>query len=184
MRVESPLSFERVRETFVRENPDPGFGSTDYALRLLEAANIQFGEWYSVVLSLEDSLRVMLPHHVHKGLDLILNLIPESGLLVSEVLPKIELAPKSHECPQRIQKLSQDPLSTIFLSATPLSQGDNSDYRELVRRGYKGLTHLDGLHRLIAYAKSGRSEIVAYVAGLPVTDAVTNTNGGICNHHP
>ena len=52
MRVESPVSFERVCETFVRENPDPRFGSTDYALRLLEAANIQFGEWYSVALSL------------------------------------------------------------------------------------------------------------------------------------
>jgi hypothetical protein len=171
MRIESPVSFERVCETFVRENPDPRFGSTDYALRLLEAANIQFGEWYSVVLSLEDSLRVMLPHHVHKGL----NLIPESGLLVSKVLPKIELAPQSHECRRRIEKLSQDPLSTVFLSATPLSQGDNSDYRQLVRRSYKGLTHLDGLHRLIAYAKSGRSEIVAYVAGSPVTDAVTHT---------
>jgi hypothetical protein len=164
MRVESALSFERVRETFLRENPDPKFGSTDYALRLLEAANTQFGEWCSVVLSAEDSLCIMLPHHTHKGL----NLIPESGLLVSEVLPKIELAPKSHECPQWIQKLSQDPLSTGFLSATPLSHGDNSDYRELVRRSYKGLTHLDGLHRLIAYAKSGRSEIVACVAGLPV----------------
>jgi hypothetical protein len=163
MIIEGPISFDRVRAVFLQENPDPKFGSTDYALRLLESANRQFGEWFSVVLSREDSLNVMLPHHVHKGL----NLIPESGLLVSEVLTKVELAPPSHECPQWIEKLSQGPSSTIFLSAAPLSHGDNSDYRELVRRSYKGLTHLDGLHRLIAYAKSGRPEIAAYVAGKP-----------------
>jgi hypothetical protein len=162
MRIENRVSFDRVCEVFLQENPDPTFRATGYAFRLLGAANRQFGDWFTVALYLDDILGVMLPPHRHDALDLI----PQSGLLVSDVFRKIELDQQSHDCSRRIEKLSREPASTVFLSAAPLDDPEYSDYRELVGRRYRGLTHLDGLHRLIAWARSDRSEVVAYVAGL------------------
>jgi hypothetical protein len=160
MRIKNQVPFAHVREVFLRENPDMRFGSTDYALGLLEVANQQLEGWYEVLLSAEDILGVMLPPHRHEGL----NLIPESGLVVSDALKKLELAPQSHVCPQKIERLSREPVSTVFLSDAPIDHPKYPDYRELVRRHYKGLTHLDGLHRLLSWARSGQSGILAFVA--------------------
>jgi len=164
MRVENRVSFDQVRDVFSQENPDPAFGSTGYAFHLLGVANGQFGSWYRVALSLEDILGVMLPPHIHAGLELI----PQCGLMVSDVVRKVQLVQQSHVCPRRIEELSREPLSTVFLSAAPLDHPEYPDYRELVHRRYRGLTHLDGLHRLIAWARSDQSQVAAYVAGLTV----------------
>jgi len=161
MVIESKVSFDQVREVFVQQNPDPALGTTEYALGLLEAANRRFGAWSKVTLSSEDMLRIMLPPHRHDGFELI----PPSGLAVSDVLKRVELLPRSHICSRRIEELSRGPLSAIFLSVAPLDDPAYEDYRDLVNRGYKGLTHLDGLHRLIAWTRSGQSGIGAYVAG-------------------
>ena len=159
MVIESKVSFDQVREVFLQQNPDLAVGTTAYALGLLEAANSQFGAWSKAILSLEDMLGIMLPPHRHDGFELI----PPSGLTVSDALRKAELLPRSHICSLRIEELSTGPLSAIFLSAAPVADPAYPDYRDLVNRGYKGLTHLDGLHRLIAWARSGQSGIVAYV---------------------
>ncbi|SPE21904.1 conserved hypothetical protein [Candidatus Sulfotelmatobacter sp. SbA7] len=168
MRIENTVSFEQVCNAFSQENPAPTFGSTDYALRLLGAADRQFGGWFRTVLSLDDIMGVMLPPHRHEGLELI----PPSGLTVSDAVRNVESVPQSHICRQRIETLSRGPLSAVFLSAAPVDDPGYSDYLELVRRRYGGLTHLDGLHRLIAWAKSDRREVVAYVAGLKVTSGL------------
>jgi len=159
MPMESQVSFGEVCQVFSRENPDPSWGSTNYALGLLRAANDQFGSWQRRVLTQEDISRIMLPHHNHEYFELV----PPSGLVVSDALGRLDLAPQSHVCPRRIEQVSREPLSSVFLSAAPLK--GNSDYQELVLRSYGGLTHLDGLHRLIASALRPRGEIVAYVAG-------------------
>ena len=159
MRVDDKVPFEQVRVTFLNENPDPTYRATTYTSGLLDEAERQFGEWHRAVLASEDILGVMLPWHAHEGFELV----PKSGLIVSDAVGRLELAAPSHECRRQIESLSQAPLSTVFLSTLPLT--DNQDYRELARRGYKGLIHLDGLHRLIAWASSGRTGVVAYVAG-------------------
>src|ERR1700690_2408928 len=101
MHVEDMIPFEQVRDTFLRANPDPTFGATGYASGLLDAANKQFlGEGHRAVLSHEDTLGVMLPWHFHQGFELI----PPSGLMLSEALPRLELAAPSHECRQRIEQ--------------------------------------------------------------------------------
>src|SRR5580704_8794268 len=57
MAAQVRVSFGEVRDVFLRQNPDPGFRSTAYALRLLEAADRRFGAWFVVVLSLEETNR-------------------------------------------------------------------------------------------------------------------------------
>jgi len=162
MAVEVRVPFDEVRGVFLQQNPDPAFRSTRYALGLLEAADRRFGSWFKVTLSSEDVPGVMLPPHREGDFELI----PPSGLRVSEVVSRVDLLPPVHVCRQRIEDVSRDPLSAVFLSATPLDDPAYSDYRDLVKRGYKGLTHLDGLHRLIAWARLGSSGITAYVAGI------------------
>jgi hypothetical protein len=161
MQIEGELSFDRVRDVFLQQNPHLTAQSADYALELLGAANRRFAKWFRGTLSAEDISGIMLPPHNHEGN----RLIPPSGSTVSEVVGRVELLPRSDVCRRRIEDLSRGPLSVVFLSATPLADPGYGDYRDLVNRGYKGLTHLDGLHRLIAWARSGRSGIVAYVAG-------------------
>ena len=51
-----------------------------------------------------------------------------------------------------------------FLSAAPINDPRYSDDKGLLDRSYRGLTHLDGLHRLIAWGRESRREIPAYVA--------------------
>jgi uncharacterized protein DUF6309 len=159
MRIESKVDFKEVRHTYLAANPDPSFGSTTYALGLLDAANEQFREWHEVVLSSGEVLTIMLPWHRHKEFELV----PTSGLIVRDALYRLALAPQGHDCPRRVEALSVEPPSAVYLSVAPLNR--YMDYRELVRRNYRGLTHLDGLHRLIAWARSGHESIMAYVAG-------------------
>jgi hypothetical protein len=121
-------------------------------------ANKQFGTWVLRSLSLEDVLGIMLPHHLHDGQELV----PKLCSSVSEAIEKLKSVPRTHSCPKRIDELSNKPVSPVFLSAAPIH---HPDYKGLTDRNYRGLTHLDGLHRLIALGRCGKSEIVAYIAG-------------------
>lgn len=160
MLLERRVSFEEVREIFLQENPDPNFGSTGYALGLLGTANKQFGGWARATLTFENISGVMLPPHRHQG-----ELVPLSGSTVSDAVKKLESIRPPHACLQRIEELSSQPSSTIFLSDLPIDHPNYPDYRGLIDRGHKGLTHLDGLHRLIAAARSGKSQFRVYIAG-------------------
>ena len=162
MVIECEVPFDQVEDVFLQQNPNPAFGTSAYALGLLGAANQQFGSWFRVILSSEDIQGIMLPPHIHGGFELI----PVSGSTVADAVPRVDLLPPAHSCGRRIEEMSRGPLSAVFLSAAPLVEPAYTDYRDLVHRGCKGLTHLDGLHRLIAWARSGRSDVTAYVAGL------------------
>jgi hypothetical protein len=157
MHVDNYVSFEEVCASFRRDNPI-GFGSSEWALTALEIADKQFGTWLRRDLSLEDILGVMLPHHLHDGQEVV----PKVCSTVSEAIERLKSIPHSHSCSKRIDEVSRRPLSPVFLSAAPIH---HPDYQGLTDRDYRGLTHLDGFHRLIAWGRSGQSEIVAYIAG-------------------
>jgi hypothetical protein len=161
MRRESEVDFEEVRETFLRDNAATPERNA-WPLGALEVANKQFGKWTRVVLIPEEVRAVMLPYHIHKGVQLV----PPTGSSVSEAIEKLDSVDRLSECYKRIQQFT-DPLTTaVFLSAAPIDDSRYSDYKGLLVRNYKGRTHLDGLHRLIAWGRENRPEIPAYVAGL------------------
>jgi hypothetical protein len=160
MRRESEVGFEEVQATFIRENV-ANSDRNDWPLGALAVANRQFGSWTRVVLTPEEVLTVMLPWHTH-GVDLV----PAAGSSVSEAIEKLEFVNRLSECYRRIQQFSSARTPAVFLSTAPICDPLYSDYKGLLDRGYRGLTHLDGLHRLIAWGRDNRREIPAYIAGL------------------
>jgi len=119
-----------------------------WPLGALEIANTQFGDWTKVLLPPDDLGNIMLSRHDHS-----VNLVPPFGSSVSEALKKLDRLDHSSECYRRIQQFSDPRTSAIFLSVAPINDPHYPDYRGLVDRRYQGLTHLDGLHRLIAWAR-------------------------------
>ena len=103
----------------------------------------------------------MLPYHAHG-----VNLVPPSGSTVLEAIKRLDFVDHLSECYRRIQQFSDSRTPTIFLSAAPINDPGFSDYRGLLDRGYKGLTHVDGLHRLIAWGREDKRNVPAYIAGL------------------
>ena len=103
----------------------------------------------------------MLPWHYHG-----VNLIPKGGLAVLETIGRLDLIDHSSECYRRVEQFFGERTPEVFLSIEPIRDVGYPDYKELVDRGYRGLTHLDGLHRLIAWGLENRRDVPAYVAGL------------------
>jgi len=161
MRRESEVGFEEVKATFIRENT-ANSDRNDWPLGALDLADRQFGNWTRVVLTPEEVLTVMLPWHTHEGVDLV----PAVGSSVSEAIEKLEFVDRLSKCYRRIQQFSSARMPAVFLSAAPINDPCYPDYKGLLDRGHRGLTHLDGLHRLIAWGRENRREIPAYVAGL------------------
>jgi hypothetical protein len=172
MQLQSMVSFDEVRAAFLREN-DVQCGKNQWALKAIEIAEEQFGHWGRVILSSEDILGVMLPHHTRCGPEVV----PPCGSIVSDAIERLKSLPSSDTCRKTVDELSARTPSLIFLSSAPINHSDYPDFRALVERNYKGLTHLDGLHRLIAWGRSGRSGIAAYVAGLDSEPAVSPGEG-------
>jgi hypothetical protein len=160
MQRESEIDFEEVKATFARDNVQTPERNA-WPLGALEAANRQFGRWTRVVLSPDEVRTVMLPRHDHR-----VNLVPALGLTVSEAIKRLDSVDRSSECYQRIQQFFSRTTPAVFLSAAPISDPRYSDYAGLLDRGYRGLTHLDGLHRLIAWGQENIRSVPAYVAGL------------------
>jgi hypothetical protein len=160
MQRDSEVDFEEVRATFIRDNVETP-ERNDWPLGALEVANRQFGTWTRVVLFPDEVQTVMLPRHDH-----LVNLVPADGSTVSDAIKRLDLIDRSTECYQRVQQFLSERTPIVFLSAAPISDPRYDDYRGLVDRGYRGLTHLDGLHRLIAWGRENRRRVPAYVAGL------------------
>ena len=144
MTILNKLTFEEVQQIFRSEN---GKSARDpFPEDRLSEAQAQSGEWYECVLSIADALEVKLPWN--KEFD-----IPKSGLTVAEALslPKV----LGWQAPNYLD-------SHVFLSVFPIVGA--VEYRE-IRESEGRLIHFDGLHRLLAWAKLGKSEIRAIVAG-------------------
>ena len=160
MEVQSTVDFQEVMGVFRRDNVDTP-ERNDWPSGALEIANNQFRTWARVVLYPHELGSIMLPQHDHG-----VHLIPPAGASVLESLKNLDAVDRSSECYRRIQQFVNSRDSAIFLSVAPIDDPRFSDYAGLVQRGYKGLTHLDGLHRLIAWTIEGNRNVLAYVAGL------------------
>ena len=145
MQRQSKVDFREVKAIFFRDNLDTP-ERNEWPLGALEIANNQFRDWTKVLLFPEDLGNIMLPWHDHSE-----SLVPPSGSLVSEALEKLEGIDHLSDCYRRIKQFTDPRTTAIFLSVPPINDPRYPDYKGLVDRGYKGLTHLDGLHRLIAW---------------------------------
>jgi hypothetical protein len=154
------VSFEEVKATFLRDNAATPERNA-WPLGALEVANRQFGNWTKVVLTPEEVLAVLLPQHNHG-----VNLVPAAGSSVSEAISKLDLVDRLTECYSRIQQFFGAITTVVFLSTAPIKDPRYVDYTGLISRGCIGLTHLDGLHRLVAWGWENKRDVPAYVAGL------------------
>src|SRR5260370_13161102 len=160
MEIESEIAFEEIKATFAHDNVQTPERNA-WPLGALEVANRQFGKWKRVVLSPGEVRGVMLPRHDHG-----VNLVPALGLTVSEAIKRLDSIDHSSECYRRIQQFFSRTTPAVFLSADPISDPRYSDYAGLLHREYRGLMHLDGLHRLMAWGQENRRSVPAYIAEL------------------
>jgi hypothetical protein len=160
MQRETHVDFTEVKNTFLRDNIETP-ERNPWPLGALEVANRQFGTWTRVILTPDELCTIMLPWHVHG-----VNLVPADGLIVSEAIKRLGFIDSTSECYRRIQQFSGERMTAVFLSAAPINDPSYPDYRGLLARNCRGLTHLDGLHRLIAWGREKRQCVPAYVAGL------------------
>jgi len=162
MQIQASVDFDEVLSAFEGDNlttPD----RNDWPRGALKIANQQLGRWKKVMLSPDELGTIMLPQHDHGVF-----IVPPSGSTVAEAVRKLPTMDRSTEYYRRIQQFFDSRTSLIYLSAAPIDDPQYWDYKGIVDSGYRGLTHLDGLHRLFAWEQEARKRYVpAYVAGLP-----------------
>ena len=147
--VKQPVSYEgEVLRDYEAEHR--GFEGYDIGLVYLRDANKRWqGRWSLVLLSATDIVNVSLPWHNHP-----IEVIPRSGLSVSAAAGRVRQLPKEQmpNCWERISKIKDRDFSQMHLALQ-------------VENGI--LTHVDCLHRLLAYGLFVKNEdVLAYVAGL------------------
>ena len=144
MTISKRVTFAEVRQVFKAENQKP---QDAYPEDCLEKAEKQFsGEWYEGTLSPSEVLEIKLPWNIEFE-------IPESGLTVAEAL----MLPRVLTWQPRLYSESH-----VLLSVLPLI--GIAEYDKM--RAFEGrLIHLDGLHRLLAWAKVRKTEVKMFVAG-------------------
>lgn len=143
------VNFEIVKEIYLAKH---GLKRDGWELRNLKRANQKFGSWISTDIPISEIGNIVMPHHNHGGI----TVIPKKGALLSEAYKLITQERKrieqgNSQFYKRIKAQKKNILAngsgTIFLSEEPLLIG--TTYAGLTQ--FKGqITHLDGLHRLIA----------------------------------
>lgn len=147
-------------------------GSAPWTLRFLDIAARQFGDdWREVVIDGEAALEIVLPRHAGEPCQGDrLALVGSEGASVRWAAQSLRAIQADYErenrsCWKRIIEAAERPFSTVILTPGPL---DTRDHRTLPSRP-GALYHLDGLHRLIGWAWSGRltpgTPIAALIAG-------------------
>jgi hypothetical protein len=151
MRVLKEATFEEVLSCHDRKNL--GSASFVYTADQLRTADKEVGgRWTLATLSREDTLNIMLPTHRHPAENPD-ELIPKPGLTVSVAAGRVrELTRETGLCWENIH----------FHKALDFSQN-----HVFLKFENGGLKHLDGLHRLLAWAVfDKKEEVLAYVAGV------------------
>lgn len=174
MRILAAVTFDEVLQRFYHEHAlDRAHeaNSNGEAEQHLRNADALLRQWSRVLLGRRDVLGVMLPWHLSEGGNR--ELIPKSGLTVAAAARRLRSGGRQHArmnptCWGKLTWQSTSPLTPLFLSTHAIG---TVDYEEL--RVKDGLTHLDGLHRMLAWELHHRlpddDRIEAYVAGtLPV----------------
>ena len=151
------VSFETVLDRYYLEHALKG---KDWGIDNLKRANKKFGKWVQATIAIEDIDGIVLPYHVgscdqHSDLPQKILLIPASGLTLDDAHARFErirkryrrLAPVCYERIMRAKQRVKMDLGSFFFSQEPILIG--STYQGLTR--FRGqMTHLDGLHRLMA----------------------------------
>ena len=151
------VSFETVLDRYYFDHAIKDQAWEIYNLR---RANKQFGKWVQAMIAVEDIGGIVLPYHVgscdqHSDLPQKILLVPPSGLTLDHAHTRFKqirgryrrLAPVCYERIMRAKQLVPMNLGSFFFSQEPILIG--STYQGLT--GFKRqLTHLDGLHRLMA----------------------------------
>nr|WP_017578605.1 DUF6309 family protein [Nocardiopsis valliformis] len=173
MKIVEPVTTEEVLETFQLTDPPhedlSAREAESYAEKMMLLAVEQYGEpWHRVRLSRKEVLSVVLPWH--RGERGELELVPPTGATVQETLTKLsdwgdEYPTANPLCWEKLHRNSTADISPLILSAGAL---DHPHYAEMRERD--SLTHLDGLHRMLAWGLWGRlprfRRLDAYVVGL------------------
>jgi hypothetical protein len=148
--LEKTVAFDEVLGQFEGENRESKSftWAKDELLKLNAKAGIT---WTLVLLSHEDILDIMLPHHRHPPQ---ITLIPAHGLDIAAAAVKIKNSTReTGECWDNIY-----------------SHKDRDFFQTRVFLEFRDgrFWHIDGLHRLLAWVIFEKTdEIHAYVAGLP-----------------
>jgi len=175
MRVIKRVEFTDVLNVFDQEHPTDDksteTNTNSWARQNLSNANNKFqGKWVYVRLSRKDVLDIMLPWHASEGG--AIELVPETevGLTVDGAAMKVRLTDnyksKSPKCWRKIQYFIDKGYSPVFLSVGIPSNAD--EYRNMPEPEGRFI-HLDGLHRLIAWAVGGSFKPVSYLFSRKLT---------------
>ncbi len=172
MRILGAVRFETVIRHFTQEHPfDPvdQANTNDEAENHVRDAQLAFdGRWHRVLLDGPEVRSVVLPWHL--GEDGEVELIPNTGLTVAAAADRLAMLSASYTrsnplCARKLARQRTAPRLPVFLSTRALP---GRDYDALTVR--EGLIHLDGLHRMLAWARAGQlvsgNWFEAYVAGL------------------
>ncbi|MFE4017181.1 DUF6309 family protein [Streptomyces sp. NPDC059101] len=169
MRILETVTFDAVLRHFRAEHPvarEHDGNTNDEAEGHVRNAERLLGRWSRVLLGRQDVLDVMLPWHLGEGGDR--ELVPPTGMTVAEAAETLRsqqdaYARSNPVCWRKLLRQRTAPRTPLFLSARAVG---GVDYEGL--RVKEGVTHLDGLHRMIAWAAWHRlpegEEIPAYVA--------------------
>ncbi|WP_411141769.1 DUF6309 family protein [Streptomyces sp. x-80] len=181
MRVLGAVPFEAVLRHFTQEHPfDPAdqANTNDEAENHVRDAQLEFhGRWHRVLLDGPEVQGVVLPWHL--GEDGEVELIPNTGLTVNAAADRLATLGTSYTrsnplCARKLTWQRTAPRRPVFLSTRALP---GRDYDALAVR--EGLIHLDGLHRMLAWAQAGQlvsgSWFEAYAAGLSPAHAPHDT---------
>lgn len=151
-------------------------GSAPWTLRFVDVADRQFGgRWRRVTLTGADALAIVLPPHAGEPCQGDrLQLVDPGGATVEAAARRLarirtEYETTNRSCWRRIEQAAAAPFSTLVLTTSPLAADDYIGVSAESGR----LFHLDGFHRLVAWAWAGRlrpgATIHAIVAGGDVT---------------
>ncbi|SDG31931.1 hypothetical protein SAMN05421505_103170 [Sinosporangium album] len=172
MKLDAKVTFDTVLRHFHEAHPrdrEHEFNTNDDAEGHLKNADRLLGTWNRVLFNRHDVLSVILPWHESEGGEG--PLIPKPGMPVAEAVARVraqgeEYATLNPVCWAKLQWQATAPFSPLYLSVEPV---EGVDYEELAVR--RGLIHLDGLHRMIAWELWGRLSddhtVEAYLAGAP-----------------
>jgi len=160
-----------VLKTFDKYNKISEGNTNHWARELVTTANKKFnGQWHLAELTKEDALKILLPWHNHGEK---VNLVPKTGMTVQAAANYFkknatEYKKENPKCHAKIIMFSEKEITEpLFLSTAPLTGCDKIEHEKLHYTD-KSLVHLDGLHRLIAWAindKFSNSKIKVFICG-------------------
>ncbi|CAL9386099.1 hypothetical protein SUDANB121_01169 [Nocardiopsis dassonvillei] len=169
MRTFEALTTDDVVRRFRDTHPAPDPASracNEYAEGVLRLAGEQRGgRWHRVALTGDDVAAILLPWHVGEYGER--EPVPPAGATVAEAVRVLrewrrDYADTNPDCWSKLSRQAAAPYSPLFLSAGAI---DHPYYERVERRD--AVTHLDGLHRMLAWSLWDRlpEEAEAYLAG-------------------